>query len=164
MKFHQIWQVVGWGALVLMLWFLWKIHSELPDRLAVHFDLKGRPNGWMSKSGFMWLMIGLSMIPNLLLRKLKYLPLDKPYVNVPYKQYWLATPKRRAMLKEKYEGLLLLVIALMNCLWVFVGYVVYTENSISNPPPSDPLVEVGVILGATGLLIGYSIWTFLPRD
>lgn len=45
--------VIVWGLVFLvMVGYLMFIQSDLPDRLAVHFDINGNPNGFQDKDVF----------------------------------------------------------------------------------------------------------------
>jgi len=44
---------IAWGlAFLAMVGYLFFISSDLPDRLAVHFDINGNPNGFQTKEVF----------------------------------------------------------------------------------------------------------------
>lgn len=153
MPSYQISRAIGWGSALFILWFLFRIHSELPGHLATHFDLAGRPNGWMSNSGFCWVMIGLSSIPNVFIRRLIRRDVRSPYVNLPFKAYWMATEERREVLAAKARGSSLRVIAFMNCLFLFICYVIYRENSGPPSPPTSAVPGVIGMLAAAGWLL-----------
>lgn len=56
---------VGWIALAVMAWetysAVWGEH-RLPDRIPIHFDLAGNPNGWGSPKGlFILPVVGLGV-------------------------------------------------------------------------------------------------------
>jgi hypothetical protein len=49
---YRVFSLVLWLAVPVAALRLYVVWSTLPGRLATHFDLAGRPNGWMSPSGF----------------------------------------------------------------------------------------------------------------
>jgi len=72
-------------------------YGDLPQRMAVHFDIAGNPDGWGGKSGFVIAMAVVHLIllasfalPAFLMRRL-----PDEWINMPHKDYWLA-PERRA--------------------------------------------------------------------
>ena len=71
--------------------------AELPARVASHFDGAGRPNGWMSRDGFVLfqcvLLLALGALFGFAGRLLAVTP--NGLINLPNKNYWLA-PERRA--------------------------------------------------------------------
>jgi hypothetical protein len=70
--------------------------SQLPERVATHFDAHGQPNGWMSHTAHLGFMIvfglGFPLFVPALVYASRFLP-DRFY-NLPHRDYWLA-PSRR---------------------------------------------------------------------
>jgi uncharacterized membrane protein len=70
--------------------------SQLPERVATHFDGHGQPNGWMSRTAHLEFMIvfalGFPMFVPAIVYASRFLP-DRFY-NLPHRHYWLA-PWRR---------------------------------------------------------------------
>ena len=68
---------------------------RLPDPMAYHFGLYGQPNGWASRSSYMFFECGLSVFMAMLFLGIYYLVSRVPHstVNMPNKEYWLA-PER----------------------------------------------------------------------
>jgi serine/threonine-protein kinase len=71
--------------------------DRLPARMATHFDLAGKPNGFQSREGFVWTAALLSVLLLALFAVLPALLARLPvrFINLPNKDYWLA-PERRA--------------------------------------------------------------------
>jgi len=44
--------ILPWISLPVFLATYFALWDRMPDRLAVHFDFSGRPNGWMSRGQF----------------------------------------------------------------------------------------------------------------
>lgn len=70
---------------------------QLPEQMAIRFDLDGQPNGWMGKEGFavyyfclLGAVVGAFMLVGLLAHKL-----PARLFSIPQREYWLA-PERRA--------------------------------------------------------------------
>ncbi len=81
-------------ALTLRVALVW---SELPETMASHFGAGGRPNDYMSKVPFFWLLAasagGSVAIVFAAAGMLKRLPAR--WINIPNRDYWLATDERR---------------------------------------------------------------------
>jgi uncharacterized membrane protein len=89
----------------------------LPDRLASHFNAAGTPNGWMSKTQFLW-VYALVLIPALAIEfwvSRKIASKSDAQLNLPHKEYWLA-PKRRAATFAYFESFC----AWYGCAFLFV--------------------------------------------
>lgn len=74
-------------------------NSRLPTRVATHFGATGQPNGWMSRSAYLWFMIVFGVIFPLFVPALCYLSRWLPSwcYNIPHRDYWLAPERRRAV-------------------------------------------------------------------
>ena len=49
-------------CLLSVLYSVWAHYSQLPDRIATHFDWNGVPNGWGSKGFTLALLLGLVLM------------------------------------------------------------------------------------------------------
>jgi uncharacterized membrane protein len=80
-------------------------YAQLPDVMASHFDARGVPNGWQTKSAFFSVLIGVSVLAAVvgfgIPRLITLLPPE--YINLPNKRYWLA-PERRAETMDFLNG------------------------------------------------------------
>jgi uncharacterized membrane protein len=81
--------------------------GSLPARIAIHFNSRGQPNDWTSKSTFyiIWVItVGVGNAIPLLIGKAasSALKRDPKKVSIPRKDYWLATPERT----EEASGIL----------------------------------------------------------
>jgi hypothetical protein len=75
-------------------------YPSLPARLASHFDLQGRPNGWMSRDTCVAFMLGFGvLVPAILVGTMAgsgRIPVS--FVNLPHRDYWLDPVRRQATL------------------------------------------------------------------
>jgi uncharacterized membrane protein len=80
-------------------------YAQLPDVMASHFNARGMPNGWQTKSAFFSVLIGVSVLAAVvgfgIPRLITLLPPE--YINLPNKRYWLA-PERRAETMDFLNG------------------------------------------------------------
>jgi len=51
-----------WLALPLSAFRFWLVWDRLPLRMATHFDINGRPNGWMPRATALYLVLGLAAL------------------------------------------------------------------------------------------------------
>jgi len=75
----------------------------LPERMASHIDASGKANQWTDKATFLngsrmfFLIVPVALLGLTALSALSVLYLPESMVNVPRKEYWLATPGRRQL-------------------------------------------------------------------
>jgi uncharacterized membrane protein len=90
----------------------------LPDRIASHFDSAGRPNGWSSKESFFILCGFMIVFMNIWVPVVRYLVKNLPpsMINIPHRDYWLATEERKAQVQEMVFILMAGIFTGVNCL------------------------------------------------
>ena len=80
--------------------YIFMTAAQLPDPLASHFALDGQANNHMPRDAYRNLMTGLTLlIPAIVVVFQVWLPRAFiRFINVPRRDYWLATPERRAQM------------------------------------------------------------------
>lgn len=104
-------------------------YGQLPPIMASHFDGAGQANGFQSKAGFFglyWFVIALSsglFLPiGFLLRRI-----PAQFINLPHKDYWLATERREASINY-LTGHMEWMIAATLALLLFILQMTITTN------------------------------------
>jgi hypothetical protein len=141
--------------------------GELPARVASHFGTDGRADGWSERAAFLTLFGALIAGMSALLAGLAWmLPrLPVALVNLPHRDYWLAS-ERRAVTWRRVQDLLLGIGAATNVFCVLVLHRTVVANRLPEPRLDGGFV---VVIGAYALLVlGWGIWWALgwrrPRD
>jgi uncharacterized membrane protein len=116
----------------------------LPDRIASHFNAAGMPNGWMTKTQFLW-TYALVMLPALAVEFwVSHRIATKPdaKLNLPNKEYWLA-PERRAETFAYFDRFF----AWYGCAFLFVvvsAMGLAMRANFDSPPrlPAGPILSI----------------------
>src|SRR6185503_1439054 len=76
--------------------FILYTSQYLPDRVATHFGVEGRADGWMSRNDYLSFMLGLMVGMSALVGFIVgTLPRKFPqWTNIPNRDYWLALERR----------------------------------------------------------------------
>lgn len=160
-------RMLGWmwlAVLALTLFYLFSTQGSLPGNLAVHFDLEGRPNGWMQKDAFLKSFIPMILLVNgifgLLSAFIGRVPLES--MNLPYKAQWISTPDRRAELYARLKGIPALTGVFINIVFLFAVQVVYQQN-VPGAPFQIPLNGgVFMLLACSVLMVSSLFLLFRP--
>lgn len=125
-------EIMLWLVMLLPFGYLAMIWSGLPETVPTHFNIKGEPDGWGSKSTLIW-------VPAFL-------------VVLGYGLTWLIPkidPKRKIeQMGEKYERLRWVIIGLMSALSCVIIFSAQSEGgAISNQ-------LITIVLGLAFVLLG----------
>ncbi len=131
---------------------------SLAEPVATHFDGAGRPNGWMTQTGYGIFMaafgIGLPvLISGLMPIVSRWFPTR---VNLPNRLYWLAPERREATLSFLKWHLGWLAI-LMVFFVIAIHHLILMANAVR--PPELPHTPFLFMLGC--FLAGMAVWTIL---
>jgi uncharacterized membrane protein len=76
---------------------IWEVWPDLPETMASHFGVSGRPDAFMSKHHFFVVMawIGGGSIASLFVAPALMRRLPAKWINLPNRDYWLADAARR---------------------------------------------------------------------
>jgi len=132
--------------------------SQLPDRVATHFNGGGEPNGWMSRSGHQGSMLVFGLAFPMLFVLLSYATrfLPRGLVNIPYRDYWLA-PERRAETSNYLVRQSLWLACLAVCFVIGLQFSIVHANQ-QHPPHLSVAVLLATVVP---FLAGTMIWAFM---
>jgi hypothetical protein len=144
---------------VLFFGYVSASYGELPAKVASHFDLEGRPNGWMSRELCVGFTVGLGVLmPAFIVATMAgagRIPVS--FINLPHRDYWLAAERRKAALAIllRYS----LWFASANVLFATGIHWLIVEANTSNRVPHLSGVGLAVVVG--GFLACTTIWCWL---
>jgi uncharacterized membrane protein len=144
-----------WGLIFLaMVGYLMFIEDSLPERLAVHFDIAGNPNGFQSKSTFITTFFCFIFFLNGLFLALFFLidRLPSQKINIPWKDYWFANEERKVVAFEKLRAVMGLVGIFLCVVFLITEHIIYQANT-TNPWFTFPINGGVIIILALSLLL-----------
>lgn len=104
-------------------------YARLPERMASHFGANGVANGWMSRDGYVWFMVGVVTFVSLTVLaafgSVRFLP--NSIINIPRRDYWLA-PERRDETARTLMSCGLLMIGLNSLFFLAIHLMVVAAN------------------------------------
>lgn len=138
---------------------LWAARN-LPDTVASHFDITGKPDGWMAREALVLLNAILWTVANGIFLALRALSRDRKFLglfNLPWREHWLGTPERSekgiALVQEILEMTAIFFNgAVLLTLWIILG-----ENSAEFVLPRVPVTPA--VVAILFLALGFAIWT-----
>lgn len=162
---HRRWQwiisgIAFWTLLALLqnAWY----YPRLPETVAIHFNAAGKADSWASKTHATLLMLGLQIfLPAFLLlisQLTRHLPIQ--LINLPNREYWLASERKEATLQ--YVERFTWWIAMATSLWILVvNHLTYMANVSRDSLNLIPfLVGLVIYLTLVACLAGRLVWTF----
>jgi hypothetical protein len=165
MKARYSFLLVTLAAAVFVL-NVWITRDRLPERVASHFDLQGRPDGWMTREGTVRFMaavgVGVPLIIMAAFNLARVVPLS--CIHVPNKDYWFAKERREESLRWLGATGAWCAILLLIFLRLLHGLVI--EANTVHPPhlPSKPLwIVAGIFVVGELLLVLRVMWRFSKR-
>ena len=87
-------------AYALFFGYLAYTYGKLPPKIASHFDVQGRPDGWMSRAADAEILSTVALlVPAIVIGGMGgagRIPVS--FINLPHRDYWLANNRRKAAL------------------------------------------------------------------
>jgi hypothetical protein len=129
--------------------------SQLPERVATHFNGSGQPDGWMSRSAHLQFMAVFGLAFPLFIPAIVYAGRFLPdrFCNLPHRDYWLA-PQRRPETMAYVFRHSLWISPMALCFVIGINASVIDANRLAQPHLSMPLVLA--LVG--GFLAGAAVW------
>lgn len=142
---------------IIVMAFIVSTSGSLPEMVASHFNGSGVPNGYMSKTFYIYFMIALTLtVPSIVAVSITFIrrfPDEK--INLPNKKVWLDSKNREstfAFLEAHALGMALLVSLFMG----FVHWLVVKANTASPAHLSSEAITTGLLVFAL-VLVGWGI-------
>lgn len=143
--------------------------GQLPENVASHFDGQGTADGWMSRTVFLGLCLGMQLDMSGLIVLIAWaLPrIPVSLLNFPNREYWLDEIRRESTLRIN-QNMLLLIGGITAMLLVVVFQMTIMANLQSTPNLSGPAIWItlAVYLVAVFGIFGWMMWRFgrIPKS
>lgn len=104
--------------------------GDLPRTLATHFDWSGNPNGWSSKTGFLFLWGVIILSLNLWVPLVPLLLRRTPTSiwSIPHRDYWLQDEAHKRTCMDKIATVIQVIMTLANLVCVLAFQIVVRHN------------------------------------
>jgi len=130
-------------------------YPRLPERMASHFGMDGRPNGWQPKSVFTIFFfgaLGIACVVSLAVPKLIG-SLHPDMINLPHKEYWLAPERRADSVRFLQDQMALFGCAILGLLAIAM-FSAIQANLTANPQMDPTLFFIGL-----GAFIAFAVYS-----
>jgi uncharacterized membrane protein len=133
---------------------LYATMSELPARIASHFDALGRPNGWMERGSYLEFIIGMVVgLPLFVVGITAVTGRLGRGMNIPHREYWLAPERRRATVAVMMRYMVAICSVMVLFLTALHFLIVAANANPTAPRMNFPgtWALLGAIMAATGI-------------
>ena len=115
--------------------------SQLPERVATHFDVHGQPNGWMSRDSHLLFMAVFGLVFPWFVPAVLYASrlLPDQFCNLPHRDYWLAPTRRARTLAYLFRHSLWFA-SMALCFVIGIHFSIIHANSLAQVHLSAPVV------------------------
>jgi len=122
-------------------------YPQLPEQVATHFNYKGEPDGWMSKSGLLIFDVFLLVfiLGTTSLMPVFFNNLPDSLINIPNKDYWLS-PERRDEALLKLAGINGNLRAALLLLFIGINHFAFQANILGENLSNGVWLILGVFL------------------
>ena len=145
-------------AYVVFFGYLAETYSALPDKVASHFDVHGKPDGWMSRAADVEILSVVALlVPAIVVGGMGgagRIPVS--FINKPHRDYWEADDRRKTAI-----GVLLrygLWFAALNVLFLTGTQALIVEANVN---PLQALDMSRLTTGVVVYLVLTAIWALL---
>jgi uncharacterized membrane protein len=125
-------------------------YTQMPEVVASHFDGRGVPNGWQTKTAFFGVFIAMTVLSVVIGFGLSAIIGAVPIqlINLPNKQYWLSPEQRGATMEVLKSYFAWFSCAIYLMMIVFFDYAVQSNLHPEKPPAASHLwYTLAVFLG-----------------
>jgi len=160
--------ILVWVALLaLVLVYFYSNIGRMPDRMAVHFDAFGNPNGFQTRDLFQSTFLTFIFITNVisaaLFLSIGFLPTKG--LNIPYKSYWLSKPELKEGLNQRLQAIPTILGLFLNLVILITEQIIFQSNLPDYPLKISGTLALVIMVLWMGILLFTVFRLFTPpRD
>ena len=144
---------MAWALFIASAGVCWLQRGNLPERIPIHFDFRGTPDGWGDRSTALILFVGIGFVMGLMALISRYLPMEQ--MNFPGKD----DPEIMEAMYTRSRTLLNGIQLSMSLLLIYILYTIWTAAQ-EIPDPLAPWSWV-VILLIVGLPLAVYFYSYI---
>jgi serine/threonine-protein kinase len=120
------------------------LYAQLPEVMASHFNARGVPNGWQTKSAFFSVLAGVSVLAAVVGFGIPMLiaVLPPELINLPNKNYWLAPERRAETMNFLNAHFAWFGCALFAVILFTINFAIQANLRPGRPPDATPMLFV----------------------
>lgn len=132
-------------------------YTKLPDRVALHFNGAGEPDGWGSKGSMITCQLVLYIFMGLLFGGIRFLVpiIPDSLVNMPNKEYWLAPERRDNTHRIIQQSVMWLGNATL--LLFVVLFQFNTQANMTAKPALNMILFLPIFVGYMVFILGWAV-------
>jgi uncharacterized membrane protein len=135
---------------------------QLPERVATHFGIDGKPNDWMSRSRstvvFLALQLGIPVFMLAMTSLAARMPVSM--VNIPNREYWLDKERRSATMAHM-SSMITWIAVLTSLFMTVIGHLTFIANKTGDGLNLTLFLSaLATFLIAVFTIAGRSMWHF----
>lgn len=151
--FDRVLGGMAWALFIASAGVWWAQQANLPERIPIHFDFRGTPDGWSDRSTALILFVGIGFVMGLMALISRFLP--KEQMNFPGKE----DPEIMEAMYARSRTLLNGIQLSMSLLLIYILYTIWTAAQ-EIPDPLAPW-SWAVILLIVGLPLAVYFYSYI---
>lgn len=130
MTMRNMWKTLWILSLIILIGQVLMFAPDLPERMATHFDFKGNPDGWSSKSTFLILWVCLIIFINAWMPLTGIIIKKGPrwMISIPNKYYWFSNEQNINRLIEIMDNTMAMIFFCVNLIFIYTFHYTYEIN------------------------------------
>ncbi|BBM84801.1 DUF1648 domain-containing protein [Candidatus Uabimicrobium amorphum] len=154
----NLFRLLWCGLFVALIVQVVNIYPNLPEQIAIHFDIQGQADGFGDKQTFYTILAIIIAFMNLMFLSLSLLIKKIPasIVNIPWKDYWFANEERQEIAYRKLKEVLAMTGVLINGICYLLNIIILRSSTVCEACPTGDFIQsnfVWITLSCAAILV-----------